>query len=160
MNPTWSGSLPPLQRKRWNMPGCEPRSNINSTKSAAPARGSLKQPTPPDAGWNVTCTTAPNNDSSRSAWPSGWPATDPELDSLLESASKEAKEALVELRELARGIHPAILTESGLSGAIEALVERSPVTTIVVALPSERLPTPVEATAYFIVSEALANVAK
>ncbi len=51
-------------------------------------------------------------------------AADPELGSLIESASKEAREALTELRELARGIHPAVLTETGLTGAIEALVER------------------------------------
>ena len=54
---------------------------------------------------------------------------DPELGSLIESASKEAREALTELRELARGIHPAVLTETGLAGAIQALAERSPVAT-------------------------------
>ena len=53
-------------------------------------------------------------------------AADPELESLIESASKEAREALTELRELARGIHPAVLTETGLGGAIQALAERSP----------------------------------
>ena len=88
------------------------------------------------------------------------PGSDPELDALLEAASKEATEALVELRELARGIHPAVLTQSGLSGALQALVERSPVATTVVEVPTGRLPAHVEATAYFVVSEALANVAK
>jgi signal transduction histidine kinase len=87
-------------------------------------------------------------------------ATDPELGSLIESASKEAREALTELRELARGIHPAVLTETGLAGAIQALVERSPVATKVTAVPGGRLPAPIEATAYFVVSEALTNVAK
>jgi signal transduction histidine kinase len=43
---------------------------------------------------------------------------DPELESLIDSATKEAREALIELRELARGIHPAVLTETGLAGAI------------------------------------------
>ena len=85
---------------------------------------------------------------------------DPELESLIESASKEAREALVELRELARGIHPAVLTETGLSGAIQALVERSPVADTIAAVPVGRFPAPIEATAYFVVSEALANVAK
>jgi signal transduction histidine kinase len=85
---------------------------------------------------------------------------DPELGSLIESASKEAREALTELRELARGIHPAVLTETGLTGAIEALVERSPVATTVTAVPHGRYPAAIEATAYFVVSEALANVAK
>jgi signal transduction histidine kinase len=85
---------------------------------------------------------------------------DPELVSLIESAGKEAQEALVELRELARGIHPAVLTETGLAGGIQALVERSPVVTTIVAVPAGRLPAAIEATAYFVVSEALANVAK
>jgi signal transduction histidine kinase len=85
---------------------------------------------------------------------------DPELETLLDSASKEAKEALVELRELARGIHPAVLTETGLCGAVEALVERSLIATTVTTVPSERFPAPIEATAYFVVCEALTNVAK
>ena len=85
---------------------------------------------------------------------------DPELQSLLESATREAREALVELRELARGIHPAVLTEIGLPGAVQALAERSPVATTVTAVPTGRFPAPIEATAYFVVSEALANVAK
>jgi signal transduction histidine kinase len=87
-------------------------------------------------------------------------AADPELGSLIESASKEAREALTELRELARGIHPAVLTETGLAGAIQALVERSLVATTVTAVPAGRFPAAIEATAYFVVSEALANVAK
>jgi signal transduction histidine kinase len=87
-------------------------------------------------------------------------AADPELASLIESASKEAREALTELRELARGIHPAVLTETGLAGAIQALAERSPVPTAIVAVPDGRFPAAIEATAYFVVCEALANVAK
>jgi len=85
---------------------------------------------------------------------------DPELVSLIESAGKEAQEALVELRELARGIHPAVLTETGLTGAIQALAERSPVAATITAVPPGRFPAAIEATAYFVVSEALANVAK
>jgi signal transduction histidine kinase len=85
---------------------------------------------------------------------------DPELRSLIESATKEAREALLELRELARGIHPAVLTETGLAGAIQALAERSPVATAISAVPPGRFPAAIEATAYFVVSEALANVAK
>jgi signal transduction histidine kinase len=85
---------------------------------------------------------------------------DPELETLIESASREAREALTELRELARGIHPAILTETGLAGAVQALVERSPVATMIVEVPRGRFPAVIEATAYFVVSEALANVAK
>jgi len=75
-------------------------------------------------------------------------------------AAAELRVAIKELRELARGIHPAILTEAGLGAAIAALADRSAVPTIVTALPDRRLPTAVEATAYFVVSEALANSAK
>jgi signal transduction histidine kinase len=85
---------------------------------------------------------------------------DPELKALIESASNEAREALIELRELARGIHPAVLTETGLAGAIQALAERSPVATTIAAVPDGRFPAAIEATAYFVVCEALANVAK
>ncbi len=102
----------------------------------------------------VTLTLALGMARSRAA------GADPELESLIDSATKEAREALVELRELARGIHPAVLTETGLAGAIQALVERSPVATTITALPAGRFPAQIEATAYFVVSEALANVAK
>jgi len=85
---------------------------------------------------------------------------DPELAALIESASQEAAEALTELRELARGIHPAVLTQTGLRGAIQALAERSAVAAAVTAVPDGRFPATIEATAYFVVSEALANVAK
>jgi signal transduction histidine kinase len=85
---------------------------------------------------------------------------DPTLAALLDGASKEAREALAELRELARGLHPAVLTETGLAGAVQSLVERSPVATEVTEVPGGRYPAPVEAAAYFVVSEALANVAK
>jgi signal transduction histidine kinase len=78
----------------------------------------------------------------------------------LDDAADVLKIAIAELRELARGIHPAILTEAGLGPAIDTLAQRSSVTAAVVALPDRRLSPAVEATAYFVVSEALANVAK
>ncbi len=77
-----------------------------------------------------------------------------------EEAASELKLAIQELRELARGIHPAILTEAGLGPAIIALADRSTVPATVSATPDRRLSTAVEATAYFVVSEALANAAK
>jgi len=79
---------------------------------------------------------------------------------LVESAHDEAKRVLVELRELVRGIHPAVLTDRGLDAAISAVAGRSPVPVTVNVRLKERLPEPVEATAYFVVVEALANVAK
>jgi len=78
----------------------------------------------------------------------------------LEDASQLVREALEELRELARGLHPAILTEAGLAGAVATLAARSPVPVEVVHVTDDRLPAEVEAGAYFFVSEALANVAK
>jgi signal transduction histidine kinase len=85
---------------------------------------------------------------------------DPALSASLDRAAAELKQAIAELRELARGIHPAILTEEGLPAAVEALADRSPVPVRVVADFDRRLPGPIEATAYFVVAESLANVAK
>jgi signal transduction histidine kinase len=83
-----------------------------------------------------------------------------EAEKLLEVYSQELAQALTELRELARGIHPAILTEHGLGPALEALAVRTPLPVeLDVRLP-ERLAEPVEIASYYIVSEALANVAK
>ena len=80
-------------------------------------------------------------------------------DDLLAEAEAELQEALVELRELARGIHPAILTDGGLGPALQTLAERTPVP-VTVSTVDGRLPPAVETAAYFVVSEALANVAK
>ena len=79
---------------------------------------------------------------------------------MLDAAGVELRQALEELRELARGIHPAILTDRGLDAALEALVARAPVPVEVCAIPEERLPSAVEAAAYFVVAESLTNVAK
>ena len=79
---------------------------------------------------------------------------------LLAEAEDELRAALDELRELARGIHPAILTDQGLAAAVRSLAERSRVPVTIVALPERRLDEPVEAAAYFLVSESLANCAK
>jgi signal transduction histidine kinase len=79
---------------------------------------------------------------------------------ILAEARTKLDEALGELRELARGIHPAVLTDRGLVPALEALASRSPVPVETEASLDERLPPSIEAAAYFVVSEALANVAK
>jgi PAS domain S-box-containing protein len=82
-----------------------------------------------------------------------------EAERLLAGASEELAQALEELRELARGIHPAVLSERGLSAALEALAGRAPVP-VGVTVPPDRFPPAVEAAAYYVISEALANVAK
>jgi signal transduction histidine kinase len=79
---------------------------------------------------------------------------------LLAGAQDELGRALEELRELARGIHPAVLSDRGLGAALEALAGRSPVPVELEGTPPERLPPPVEAAAYFVVAEALTNVVK
>jgi signal transduction histidine kinase len=78
----------------------------------------------------------------------------------LDDAADELRTAIKELRELAHGIHPAILTQAGLGPAIDSLAQRSSVPATVTVLPDRRLSAAVESTAYFVVSEALANVAK
>jgi signal transduction histidine kinase len=85
---------------------------------------------------------------------------DPEVAVLLDRALDELKASLAELRELARGIHPPLLTEQGLEPALRALTSRAPVPVTLAADAGDRLPAPVEAAAYFVVAEALANVAK
>jgi signal transduction histidine kinase len=79
---------------------------------------------------------------------------------MLDEASAELAKATEELRELARGIHPAILSDRGLEAAIESLAKRAPVPVEVDASLDHRLPEPVEAAAYFVVSEALTNVGR
>ena len=98
---------------------------------------------------------------ARGAHGAGRVDKDPELAGpFLERVGKELTDASAELRELARGIHPAVLTERGLAPAISALVSRAPLPVDLVGLPEDRLPPATEATAYFTVAEALTNVAK
>jgi signal transduction histidine kinase len=81
-------------------------------------------------------------------------------DELLSAAQEELKLALAELRELARGIHPAILSDRGLGAALEALAGRAPIQVQLAELPADPLPEAIEAAAYFMVAEALTNVVK
>jgi PAS domain S-box-containing protein len=79
---------------------------------------------------------------------------------LLEASREELMQALEELRELARGIHPAVLTDRGLEAALEALAGRAALPVEIDCIPDVELPPPVEAAAYYVVSEALANITK
>jgi PAS domain S-box-containing protein len=79
---------------------------------------------------------------------------------LLDVAIEELAFGLHELRELASGLHPAVLSERGLAAALESLVVRAPVPVELASVPDRRLPEPVEAAAYYVVAEALANVNK
>jgi signal transduction histidine kinase len=79
---------------------------------------------------------------------------------LIDGAREELTQALSELRDLAEGIHPAILTDRGLAHALERLAERAPVPVDLDVRLADRLPEPIEAAAYYVVAEALTNVAK
>ena len=78
----------------------------------------------------------------------------------LAEMGEELALALEELRELARGLHPAVLTDRGLRAAVEMLAGRVPVPVEIADIADERLPEPVEAAAYYLIAEALTNVAK
>ncbi len=79
---------------------------------------------------------------------------------LLSGAREELSLAIEELRELARGIHPAILTDRGLRVAVEGLARRAPMPVLLVDVPAGRLPQPIEEAAYYLVAEALTNSAR
>ncbi|TML94267.1 MAG: hypothetical protein E6G03_13840, partial [Actinobacteria bacterium] len=86
--------------------------------------------------------------------------SDPETSRALEQARHELVESLHELRELARGIHPAVVAGHGLEVALESLVARAPVPVRLTVDLDGRLPERIEMAAYYLVSEGLANVAK
>jgi signal transduction histidine kinase len=85
---------------------------------------------------------------------------DAELATGVESARRQLSEALAELRDLARGIHPAVLSQDGLAAAVSFLAERAPMPVRVDLRLEHRLRQEVEVTAYFVVSEALNNAIK
>jgi signal transduction histidine kinase len=88
-------------------------------------------------------------------------ARDPdEAGELLDEALAHMDTGIRELRELAAGIHPSILTDRGLGAALEALAARSPIPVELEKVPARRLPAPVETSAYFVVAEALTNAVK
>ncbi len=79
---------------------------------------------------------------------------------ILDGASAELEQTLAELRELARGIHPAVLSDRGLDAALLALAHRAPLPVEVGEMPAGRLPEQVEAAAYYVVAESLTNVVR
>ncbi|HEY1854898.1 MAG TPA: sensor domain-containing protein, partial [Solirubrobacterales bacterium] len=85
---------------------------------------------------------------------------EPETAALLRAARSEASAAIAELRDLARGIAPPVLADRGLPAAVEALARRSPLSVTIEAELERRPPAVIETAAYFVVAEALTNVAK
>jgi signal transduction histidine kinase len=88
------------------------------------------------------------------------PDADPAAVAELDAATAEAAGAIADIRELARGVHPAILTEAGLGPALASLADRAPLPVVVVDELDRRLPSSVEATAYFVTAEAVTNAIK
>ena len=79
---------------------------------------------------------------------------------LLEAATRQARAAIDDLRELAAGIHPTLLTTRGLRAAVEVLADELPLPVDPLEVPDKRLPTVIEGSVYFLISEALTNVVK
>ena len=79
---------------------------------------------------------------------------------MLANAQADLTRGLEELRELARGIHPVVLTERGLGPALDAIAARAPLPVDITMLPDERLSAPIEAAAYYVVAESVTNIAK
>ena len=136
-----------------------------TTSSRARAPASWRPGTPSGGDWSATCTTAPSSGSSRSRSSCAWSraasrATPTRARQDLAEAREQLEYALDELRELARGIHPAVLTDGGLARALSALAHRAPLPVEIDDVPDERLPEPVEAAAYYLIAEAITNVAK
>ena len=154
-------------RRRWRlttsgwMPSCARRSPSCAARASACSRSGSRSA----AGSSATCMTGRSSGSSSMALNIRLARAklneDPlAAEQLLASAGSELDSALAELRELARGIHPAVLTDRGLATALETLANRAPVPVELGELPDERLPEAVELAAYFVVAEALTNVAK
>jgi signal transduction histidine kinase len=85
---------------------------------------------------------------------------DPQLRAQLAEMADQLNGAIDELRDLARGVHPAIVVEEGLAAGLVSLAERAPIPVVIESVPRERLPTETEVAAYYVVSEAIANAAK
>ena len=117
------------------------------------------------AAWNATSTTGPSSAWSRSRSICGWPGPSwtkslPPRRSCSRARRTSLAAATEELRELARGLHPPVLTDRGLVAALESLAGRSPLPVSVEAEVTDRAPPSAEAAAYFVVSEALTNVVR
>ena len=89
-----------------------------------------------------------------------WDEAPEQARDLVEAALEQMQAGIRDLRDLAAGIHPSVLTDRGLLAALEALASRSPLPVELGELPAQRLPAPVETSAYFVVAEALTNAAK
>ena len=141
----------------------------SNTDRSAPTRrrASVRLPSwsrrrSPAGGSSATSTTAPSGVLSTLALSLQFVArsAEPATASALKGCIEDLHTALAELRELARGLHPAVLTKRGVPAALQALAARSPVPVVLDAALDRRLPRPHEAALYFVAAEALTNAAK
>ena len=135
------------------------------TRSPPPAPASSPPPTRPGGASSGTCTTAPSSAWSPSPSSCGrsrrWRRPEAgDLVKRLDGVAAGLEAALEELREIARGIHPAVLAQGGLRPALAALARRSAVPVDLRVQVADRLPGPAEIAAYYVVSEALTNTAR
>ena len=119
----------------------------------------------PSAGaWSATSTTARSSGSSRSRSACGSSTASssriPRRAAGIARATEELAAALSELRELARGLHPAVLSDHGLEAALTGLVQRAPLPVELTYDVAERPPPAIEVAAYYVIAESLTNVAK
>src|SRR4051812_12841715 len=158
--------MPWVRRRalRWRTLGCTRRCSPASRSCGARAGGSSKPRRASGDASSATCTMARSSGWSHcrcgsACWRRGSAPT-PRRAGAVAQARSELGESLSELRELARGIHPAVVTGHGLAAALEGLAARAPVPVRVTVDLDARLPEPIELAAYFLVSEGLTNVAK
>ena len=162
-----------VARRRLERSRARARERASPRGAARPARrgagtrapGSSRQASPSDGDSNGTCTTERSSASSRLPSICGWPrrrctTTRPRPRRCSAGVGDDLKQALDELRELARGLHPAVLTDRGLAPALQSLANRSPFPVEITGVPAVRLPEPVEAALYYVVAESLTNAAK
>ena len=129
-----------------------------------PRSGSSRRAGRSGNGWNVTCTTAPSQRLVALSLELGLlgaaPGPTPSCRIRLLHAKDEVSASLEELRDVARGIYPAVLSGHGLEVALESLAARSPVPVQLTVDVADRPPAAVEVAAYYVVSEALTNIDK
>ena len=130
-------------------------------RSTRHERASSRPRTPSGGGSGGICTTARSSGSCASCWRCGWrgAARTTETRELLDGAAAEADAAIAELRALAAGIHPQILTNRGIAAAVESLTGPLPLL-VEASIPETRYAASIEAAAYFVIAEALTNVLK
>lgn len=144
--------------------GSSPSCAHSSRRSETLEPESWRQASRNDGDSNATSTTARSSASSRSLHlrmaQESLHDDPPAVEALLEGVGEDLKQALEELRELARGLHPAVLTDRGLAPALQSLANRPPFPVQIGGVPSLRLGRAVEAAVYYGVAESLTNAAK